>query len=176
MGCFECGKMRVGRLLTTEERNSLLEHYLPLIKRIAFGLVSRGVPPCVSVDDMVQDAALKLLPELEKYQPKNGATLTTYLHWVIRRDLIDSMRRQLRRDRYSLSEVPCEMVTWPISIGRNDMKKVLTSKQLQAVELVYLYGFTQKLAAEKLGIYPPQIRSRLSRAIVRLRKFYEKSS
>lgn len=156
--------------MTTEERNSLLEDYLPLVKRIAFGLVSRGVPPCVSVDDMVQDAALKLLPELEKYQPKNGATLTTYLHWVIRRDLIDSMRRQLRRDRYSLMAVPDSAPTWPIGIKRSEMKKVLTAKQLQAVELVYIYGFTQERAAGKLGIHRVTLARRIQSAIARLRK------
>lgn len=160
--------------MTTEERNSLLEDYLPLVKRIAFGLVSRGVPPCVSVDDMVQDAALKLLPELEKYQPKNGATLTTYLHWVIRRDLIDSMRRQLRRDRYPLAEAPSSQITWPVSIKRDEMKKVLTAKQLQAIELVYIYGFTQERAAEKLGIHVRPLRYRLSSGLNRLRKFYTK--
>lgn len=156
--------------MTEAERNALVEKYLPLVQKIASGVMSRGVPGCVELSDVVQDAVMRLIPELERYKPKNGACLDTYLHWVIRRDVIDSMRRQMPRDRYGLAFTPVDThPTWIHRISLSNMKKCLTAKQLEAVKLVYGHGFTQERAAEKLGIHRVKLAERLSRAISRLK-------
>lgn len=159
--------------MTESERNVLVEKYLPLVQKIAAGVVSRNVPGCVELQDVVQDAILHLIPELEKYQPKNGATLDTYLHWVIRRDVIDSIRKQITGDRYVSAFTPEDThPAWIHGISRLELKKYLTAKQLQAVELVYVYGFTQERAANKIGIAERNLRVRLRRALSSLRNIH----
>lgn len=157
--------------MTIEERNALVERYIPLVCKIAMGIMARNVPSCVEARDVIQDTLVAVIPEIEGFVSKNGATMTTYLHWVIRRRVIDSIRKQMPKDRYGLYFTPhSTSPTWIHGIDRSILKEHLTPKQLQAVELVYIYGFTQRRAAEKLGISERALCYRLYPAIEKLKR------
>ncbi len=175
--------------ITLAERNALVEQYLPLVQRIVMGLFAiRNIPQFIDAEDVIQECSVKLISEVEGYDPSRGANLTTYLHWVIRRDAIDIVRKQFHRGRYQMYFDPpthksgngkqnghrmifSERDTdpnWLFGIKRSDMKRVLTKKQLDAVEAVYIYGFTQERAARKLGLSRQSVDTHLRRAIKKL--------
>ena len=156
--------------MTIEERNALAVHFEPLVRKMVYGLMaSWHIPDFVGREDVKQDVILRLLIDLPKYQAKNGAKLTTFLHWVIRRDIMDAIDKQWRPDRSQITkDFPAHERSLP-PIARSTLKKALTKKQLQAWDLIAIYGFTQEKAAEKLNTDARSVRRILSRAIARLK-------
>jgi len=157
---------------TTEERNALVEQHLPTIRKIAGGVMAaRCVPGGLDLDDVVQEVALRMMTRGWDYQGRRGATLGTYLRSVIKNHVIDCIRDSARcRHEEALSEPAVAPPVWMLCQDRAVLKKLLTKKQLQAVELVYVYGFTHEQAAKKLGIHRVKISERLRRALFRLKK------
>jgi len=158
--------------MTTEERNALVEQYLPTIRKIAKGVIAAH---CASggldLDDVVQEVALRMMTRGWNYQRWRGVTLETYLQSIIKNHAIDYIRNSARfRHEEVFSEPAVAPPVWMLCQDRARLKKLLTKKQLQAVELVYVYGFTHEQAAKKLGIHRVKISERLRRALFRLKK------
>jgi RNA polymerase sigma factor (sigma-70 family) len=158
--------------MTEAERNALVVEYLPLIGRIVRSLVACGLPAFVDRDDIKQEAAMRLITAIDRYDGRNGASRETFLRKVIRQDLLDAIDKQWRKDRYSLvHDDPRQAGTRLISGAHHvsEWRKTLTRKQAQAMELVYVYGFTQERAADKLGIHRVSVAKRLRSAVIRLK-------
>lgn len=85
------------------DKAALVETYAPLVKRIAFQLMSR-LPASVDVDDLVQNGMIGLLDALGRYELGLGAQFETYAVQRIRGAMLDGLRendwlpRSLRRD------------------------------------------------------------------------------
>lgn len=85
------------------DKSSLIEAYAPLVKRIAFQLMSR-LPASVDVDDLIQNGLMGLLDALGRYEEGLGAQFETYAVQRIRGAMLDGLRendwlpRSLRRD------------------------------------------------------------------------------
>lgn len=74
------------------DQNELVTKYAPLVKRIAFHLMSR-LPPSVQLDDLVQSGMLGLLEASQKYDPSQGASFETYAGIRIRGAMLDEIRK-----------------------------------------------------------------------------------
>lgn len=83
---------------TTEEHsyagtdNQQIEQYIPLVKRIAYHLMSR-LPPSVQQDDLVQAGLIGLLEALKNYDATQGASFQTYARIRIRGAMLDEIRK-----------------------------------------------------------------------------------
>jgi RNA polymerase sigma factor for flagellar operon FliA len=72
-------------------REELVELHAPLVKRIAYHLVSR-LPASVDVDDLIQAGMIGLLEAGSNYQMNKGASFETFASIRIRGAMIDQMR------------------------------------------------------------------------------------
>ncbi len=85
------------------DKGGLVEKYAPLVKRIAYQLMSR-LPASVDVDDLIQNGMMGLLDALGRYEQGLGAQFETYAAQRIRGAMLDGLRendwlpRSLRRD------------------------------------------------------------------------------
>lgn len=85
------------------DKTNLVEAYAPLVKRIAFQLMSK-LPASVDVDDLIQNGMMGLLDALGRYEHGLGAQFETYAVQRVRGAMLDGLRendwlpRSLRRD------------------------------------------------------------------------------
>ncbi len=74
------------------DQESLVTRYAPLVKRIAYHLVSR-LPPSVQVEDLIQAGMIGLLEAAAHYDPTQGASFETYAGIRVRGAMLDEIRR-----------------------------------------------------------------------------------
>lgn len=72
--------------------DDLVSQHIPLLKRIAYHLISR-LPPSVQVDDLIQAGMIGLLEASRKYDASQGASFETYAGIRIRGAMMDEIRR-----------------------------------------------------------------------------------
>jgi len=72
--------------------NSQIIQYTPLVKRIAYHLMSR-LPPSVQQDDLIQAGMIGLLEALRNYDASQGASFQTYARIRIRGAMLDEIRK-----------------------------------------------------------------------------------
>lgn len=71
--------------------NQIMQH-VPLVKRIAYHLISR-LPDSVLLDDLIQAGMLGLLEAIKNYDVSQGASFDTYAGIRIRGAMLDEVRR-----------------------------------------------------------------------------------
>jgi len=74
------------------DQNELVRTYAPLVKRIAYHLMTR-LPPAVQVDDLIQAGMIGLLDASRNYDPSQGASFETYAGIRIRGAMLDEIRK-----------------------------------------------------------------------------------
>ncbi len=85
------------------DREQTVQRFAPLVKRIAYHLMSR-LPSSVQVDDVVQNGMIGLLDAIERFETGLGAQFETYATQRIRGAMLDGLRendwlpRSLRRE------------------------------------------------------------------------------
>ncbi|HEY5602710.1 MAG TPA: RNA polymerase sigma factor FliA [Gammaproteobacteria bacterium] len=72
--------------------NEQIIMYTPLVKRIAYHLMSR-LPPNVQQDDLIQAGLIGLLEALRNYDATQGASFQTYARIRIRGAMLDEIRK-----------------------------------------------------------------------------------
>ncbi len=93
-----------------EEQEDLVIKHAPLVKRIAYHLMSR-LPPSVQADDLIQSGMIGLLEAARNYDATQGASFETYAGIRIRGSMLDEIRkcdwapRSLHRKVRRISEV-----------------------------------------------------------------------
>ncbi len=73
-------------------QDDLVRKYAPLVKRIAYHLMSR-LPPTVQIDDLVQSGMIGLLEAARNYDAAQGASFETYAGIRIRGSMLDEIRK-----------------------------------------------------------------------------------
>lgn len=73
------------------DKDELIRAYLPLVKRIAYHLMTR-LPANVEADDLIQVGMIGLLGALERYEDDQGAQFETYASQRIRGAMLDELR------------------------------------------------------------------------------------
>ena len=69
-----------------------IAQYTPLVKKIAYHLMSR-LPPSVQQDDLIQAGLIGLLEALRNYDASQGASFQTYARIRIRGAMLDEIRK-----------------------------------------------------------------------------------
>ena len=78
--------------LEIASQREVVETYAPLVKRIAYHLMSR-LPPTVQVDDLIQSGMIGLLEAAKNYDASQGASFETYAGIRIRGSMLDEIRK-----------------------------------------------------------------------------------
>jgi len=73
-------------------QKNIVERYAPLVKRIAYHLMTR-LPPSVQVDDLIQAGMIGLLEASRNYDAEQGASFETYAGIRIRGSMLDEIRK-----------------------------------------------------------------------------------
>ncbi|MBM3463044.1 MAG: FliA/WhiG family RNA polymerase sigma factor [Armatimonadetes bacterium] len=74
-----------------EARDLLIEHYLPLVKNIASGVI-RKLRQGVEVDDLVSDGTFGLMRAIDAFDPARGVKFETYATPVVRGSIYNGLR------------------------------------------------------------------------------------
>jgi len=74
------------------DMDELVTTHAPLVKRIAYHLMSR-LPSCVQVEDLTQAGMIGLLEAARNYDVSQGASFTTYAGIRIRGSMLDEIRK-----------------------------------------------------------------------------------
>ena len=105
-------KIQVKWMYDTEgnlDKDHLVEGYAPLVKRIAYQLMSR-LPASVEVEDLIQNGMMGLLDAINRYEDGLGAQFETYAIQRIRGAMLDGLRendwlpRSVRRNMRRIEE------------------------------------------------------------------------
>ena len=78
--------------IAQRDQNQLVTDYAPLVKRIAYHLMTR-LPPTVQVDDLIQSGMIGLLEAARNYDASQGASFETYAGIRIRGAMLDEIRK-----------------------------------------------------------------------------------
>lgn len=73
------------------DKDALVRAYLPMVKRIAYHMMTR-LPACVEVDDLVQAGLMGLLDAVERFDDAQGAHFETYATQRVRGAMLDELR------------------------------------------------------------------------------------
>lgn len=76
----------------SHSREDVITKHAPLVKRIAYHLMSR-LPPCVQADDLIQAGMIGLLEASRNYDVTQGASFETYAGIRIRGAMLDEIRK-----------------------------------------------------------------------------------
>ncbi len=74
------------------EYTDVVTQYAPLVKRIAYHIMSR-LPPSVQVDDLIQSGMIGLIEAARNYDAGQGASFETYAGIRIRGSMLDEIRK-----------------------------------------------------------------------------------
>jgi len=94
----------------TRDTTQYLKQYAPLVKRIAYHMMSK-LPASVEIDDIIQTGMLGLLDAINLYEESHGAKFETYAAQRIRGAMLDGLRqvdwlpRSFRRDLRRIESV-----------------------------------------------------------------------
>lgn len=78
--------------MKTSNQDEVINKHAPLVKRIAYHLMSR-LPPSVQADDLIQAGMIGLLEASRNYDAGQGASFETYAGIRIRGAMLDEIRR-----------------------------------------------------------------------------------
>ncbi len=76
----------------TDGGQQLVQQHAPLVKRIAYHLMTR-LPPSVQAEDLIQAGMIGLLEASKNYDPTLGASFETYAGIRIRGAMLDEIRK-----------------------------------------------------------------------------------
>jgi RNA polymerase sigma factor for flagellar operon FliA len=76
---------------TETDKDALVRTYLPLVKRIAYHMITR-LPASVEVDDLVQAGLMGLLDAVDRFDSDQGAHFETYATQRVRGAMLDELR------------------------------------------------------------------------------------
>ncbi len=94
-----------------EERDRLVEKYLPLVHHIV-GRIGNRLPFLLEREDLFSAGVLGLIHAAESYDPGKGASFKTYAYTAVRGAVLDEIRRQdplsrTTRERLKRLELEC---------------------------------------------------------------------
>lgn len=86
-------KLILKKNLSIEERNEIIEEYLPMIQCVARRISSR-LPPHIQYSDLVSNGVFGLMDAIEKYDSNRNNKFKTYAEFRVRGAILDALRSQ----------------------------------------------------------------------------------
>ena len=78
-------------LTVAQDKDALVREYLPLVKRIAYHMMTR-LPASVEVDDLIQAGLMGLMDAVDRFDDEQGAHFETYATQRVRGAMLDELR------------------------------------------------------------------------------------
>lgn len=78
-------------LAATRDKDDLVREYLPMVKRIAYHMMTR-LPASVEVDDLIQAGLMGLMDAVDRFDDEQGALFETYATQRVRGAMLDELR------------------------------------------------------------------------------------
>jgi len=76
----------------TAARDALILKYLPMVRKVAYRMVSR-FPSCVDVDDMVSIGMFGLIEAVERFQDDRSASFAAFARIRVQGAILDELRK-----------------------------------------------------------------------------------
>jgi len=115
------------------DRNAMIMEYYPLVKSIAYRLVSR-FPSNVDVEDLINVGTLGLIDAIDRFSPERQESFKAYAELRIRGEIIDELRH----------------LDWVPRSVRKRVQKV--EKQQQELQAALGRSPTEQEVADSMGI------------------------
>lgn len=145
-----------------------------------YGVIARIIPDTMRSEDVLQETFLKIWQCFAQYDPAKGR-LYTWMFNIARRQSIDTLRSKSYRQETQTTELSGneEFFVGPEVIYNridNSLARLtvglLQGSEKKIVELIYYGGYTHAETAETLSIPLGTVKTRLARALKRLRAYY----
>lgn len=158
--------------------NRLLERYIPLLERWASGRMPHAVRSMNDTADIVQEAVVNALRNLETLDIRSDGALLAYLRRAVKNRIIDQYRRHGRRP--TRIEIPADAEALEVSpleaaIGSEALENYerafesLRPKDQELVVLHVEFGLSHEDIAHQMGLVTTAAaRVALSRALRKL--------
>lgn len=152
--------------------------------RALYGVAFRIVRSEKGVEDVLQDAFVKIWEQIDRFDERRG-TLYTWMHTIVRNlalDMVKSKAYRNSRQNQTLDDVVDTLeeennVSYnPDIIGVRETVKTLEPDLIEVVDTLYFKGFTQSEAAEELNLPLGTVKTRARRALNQLRNLMNGSS
>lgn len=115
-------------------------------------------------EDLTQETFLKMIRNIERFDPGGSATFGTWLIAIAKNCYID----HLRRNRIHLEDIESLQVEDEKNVA-NEVERKLQYEQALAIKLKYVEDMTLAQIAERFGVQPKTIKSRIHDGTVKLR-------
>ena len=86
-------KLILKKDITTQERNQIIESYLPMIESITKRISAR-LPANIQYNDLISSAVIGLMDAIKKYDPNRNNKFKTYAEFRVRGAILDALRAQ----------------------------------------------------------------------------------
>ncbi len=169
------------RLLKTDPRNGLAEvvgQYSTYVMKIAY-LRLNDICTNEDIEEAVSDIFLKFF----QFGCKNNfeiSSVKAVLSVISARHCVDIFRKKMQEiSSVSFDEIPNEIgisETYPSDSIAADILKKLSDTDRRIIVRRYFFGQKSKEIAKALNMKPSAIDTRISRALVRLRKMIEEDN
>lgn len=151
-----------------------------MYKASLYGIIARIVPDTARSEDLLQEAFIRIWQSFEQYDPAKGR-LFTWMVNIARNMAIDLLRSKTYKKDLLTGELGGhEEIAVPVAaFDRADYHHVrqtaglLKGSEKAIVDLIYYRGYTHVEAAEELKLPVGTVKTRLVRAIRRLRAHYD---
>lgn len=181
----ETAMLEAARSGNEDALTEIIQHYEPEVRMIA----SKYFLPRADYDDLIQEGRIAIYRAIISYNDNSGIPFLHFLRMVIKRKLIDSLRKYTRQkhtnlnEAYSLNNVISESeetsflellpnVEDPASmVIANDevhsmiqaMNKNLSNLERLVFEHYFIHGFKQREVSEHLGLHPKSLDNAIQR-------------
>ena len=136
---------------TAEERECLIEEYIPLVKYLAHR-ISIKLPNHVEIDDLINSGIIGLIDAIEKFDPSRGIKFKTYAEFRIRGAIFDGLRsldwvpRSVRKQKKMVEQSYAQLEQ---KLGRHATDEELSESL--GLELGEFYKILDNLKGVSLG-------------------------
>jgi len=147
--------------------------------RAVYGYLRFHLPSADEAEDLTADVFLRAVRAERRFDPNRGSARTWLLR-IARNALVDHVRRERRRqqlpiaalrDLHSEAPSPEERLLWEEEVGRLlSAVAGLGARDREIIGLRYGSGLDSREVAELLGVAEAAARTRLWRALARLRE------
>jgi RNA polymerase sigma factor FliA len=120
-------------------RDLLVEHYLPLVRNIASGII-RKLRPGVELDDLISDGTFGLMRAVDAFDPARGVKFETYATPVVRGSIFNGLRTLdwvPERTRGKVRELQKAMDKITQATGRSATEQELAEELKMSAKEVY---------------------------------------
>ncbi|SHH84462.1 sigma-70 family RNA polymerase sigma factor [Desulfosporosinus lacus] len=181
----EIAMLEAARSGNKDALNEIIQHYEPEIRMIA----SKYFLPRADYEDLLQEGRIAIYRAILSYDEESGIPFLHFLRMVVKRKLIDGLRKYTRQkhanlnEAYSLNNVVSEteetsflellptaedpastvIANDEVHSMIQDLNKNMSNLERLVFEHYFIQGFKQREVSEHLGLHPKSLDNAIQR-------------